>query len=120
MIQVVIDFTGAINVIPLVPEMFHHRYGIFYHRTLPHMPPVIFITVKSGCVRMQTGQKTRPGRSAQRIIGISMSKLHTLFHQTVNIRRFRLWMPAHASNRVVQVIRNEKYNIGLLFPGRSG
>ncbi len=73
---------------------------------------ILIITVKAGIMGIDTCPKTSPRWPAYRCRAMSIGKSDALGRQPRQVRSLGLRMPAHAFQRIVQVIADDEQDIG--------
>ncbi|MCX8238810.1 MAG: hypothetical protein OSB05_08325 [Akkermansiaceae bacterium] len=67
-----------------------------------------FKSVELGGMRVEAKDQTRPGRIADRDIGMCLGKRHPAIHQALHVWRLRLGMAPKCFNIIIEIITNNQ------------
>ncbi len=110
-VAVVIDFAGGIIAVTIANKQFEQRNRLFNHWIAM---PAVFLLIRaviSGRQRTKAAPHAGARRAAKRNIRRRIGKTNPALHQAINVRGLRLRVPAHALNRVIQVVADNRQDI---------
>ena len=113
--HVVEQLSGTGRPVTVIGKMARHKHLVGHH--VAHL---VQIVIQAGAPRRLAGKDRRARRVARSRGGVCVAEKHPAGGEPVNVRCFRLWVPAEAADPVVQIVHRDEEDIGRADDRRCG
>jgi len=108
------NLSAPVYTVSVVRKVFEEGFGVLQDRVIVPSIRILIITVKTRSMRIDASPKASPRWPANRRRAMSIGESNALSGQSRQVRSLRLRMPAHAFQRIVQVIADDEQDVGTL------